>query len=546
MDELNDLILDIDRLTTEGVLGFYNCIEVTELFALNKNSREVINVLTHLVYENVTNPEFEKISYLNGKDDLKVSSLKSWYFGIKKYYITLETILLLIKKLINDRTWLSCEDTLPACHYKINPYKFIPADSYDSNVINKLLKNNFFGGSLLIELENEEKNELHFLLDNPPVLQELSSKVSKLIPFSIASVSDKLGSVLIQIPVNIIRARVRTYPDNENLHCKLVWHPSAKKRDVYITFRRMDRDSNIDSFYSTVLSAEQSEMIFPSQYGSPYEMTIWDPFHKVLLYGVRPSSFIKRIALNMRAINGSPRIIPLKNGGFDKIQLYIPQNSMIGEKDSHVKKWSSIRIYRSEREQLLNEKYFVQYNAKGKYRESERTRALSDIRFLINKYGENGVCLWDPYLNGDDLLETLFYNTCLKSKMRAITSSKYSSKVTADAMCSNAQEDASMDEYISDSFVRLATLPPQTLLGLNIEVRKPCGNKGWNFHDRFLIFPYTENEPMAWSIGTSINSVGREHHILQKVSDAQLIADAFEELWGVIQHPDCLVWSTYD
>ncbi len=318
----------------------------------------------------------------------------------------------------------------------------------------------------MIELENEEKNELHFLLDNPPVLQELSSKVSKLIPFSIASVSDKLGSVLIQIPVNIIRARVRTYPDNENLHCKLVWHPSAKKRDVYITFRRMDRDSNIDSFYSTVLSAEQSEMIFPSQYGSPYEMTIWDPFHKSPLYGVRPSSFIKRIALNMRAINGSPRIIPLKNGGFDKIQLYIPQNSMIGEKDSHVKKWSSIRIYRSEREQLLNEKYFVQYNAKGKYRESERTRALSDIRFLINKYGENGVCLWDPYLNGDDLLETLFYNTCLKSKMRAITSSKYSSKVTADAMCSNAQEDASMDEYISDSFVRLATLPPQTLLGL--------------------------------------------------------------------------------
>ena len=69
------------------------------------------------------------------------------------------------------------------------------------------------------------------------------------------------------------------------------------------------------------------------------------------------------------------------------------------------------------------------------------------------------------------------------------------------------------------------------------------GQAGWAFHDRFLIFPNTDNGPLAWSLGSSVNSLGRQHHILQHVDDARLVADAFEELWDELSEPEQLIWK---
>ena len=63
-------------------------------------------------------------------------------------------------------------------------------------------------------------------------------------------------------------------------------------------------------------------------------------------------------------------------------------------------------------------------------------------------------------------------------------------------------------------------------------------------HDRFIIFPFKNGKPRAWSLGTSINSFGEKHHILQEVSNARMILDAFMELWEELQDPKCLVWRS--
>jgi hypothetical protein len=49
---------------------------------------------------------------------------------------------------------------------------------------------------------------------------------------------------------------------------------------------------------------------------------------------------------------------------------------------------------------------------------------------------------------------------------------------------------------------------------------------------------------MAWSLGTSINSVGQQHHILQKVLDGELIREAFLDLWNLLADSQYLVWKT--
>jgi hypothetical protein len=81
------------------------------------------------------------------------------------------------------------------------------------------------------------------------------------------------------------------------------------------------------------------------------------------------------------------------------------------------------------------------------------------------------------------------------------------------------------------------------LLGLRLEYRIKTGSAGWAFHDRFLIFPGHDRGALAWSLGTSVNSLGRQHHILQQVADGQLVSDAFVELWDQLDQPEHLVWK---
>lgn len=82
------------------------------------------------------------------------------------------------------------------------------------------------------------------------------------------------------------------------------------------------------------------------------------------------------------------------------------------------------------------------------------------------------------------------------------------------------------------------------LRGLHLEFRMRTGTAGWGFHDRFLIFPAADSAALAWSLGTSVNSLGRQHHILQRVDDGQRIRDAFVELWDALDQPEHLIWKT--
>jgi hypothetical protein len=79
--------------------------------------------------------------------------------------------------------------------------------------------------------------------------------------------------------------------------------------------------------------------------------------------------------------------------------------------------------------------------------------------------------------------------------------------------------------------------------GLCLEYRVNRGPKGWRFHDRFPIFPKTDQGALVWSLGTSVNSLGKGHHILQRVDNGQLVMDAFEDLWECLNEPEHLIWK---
>jgi hypothetical protein len=155
----------------------------------------------------------------------------------------------------------------------------------------------------------------------------------------------------------------------------------------------------------------------------------------------------------------------------------------------------------------------------------------------LSRHGRHGAWIWDPYLSAEDILHTLFH--CLKgAELRGLTAGKRPHSGEAGALALNEKALTFAEEQRA-----VFSAAKSNLRALRLEYRTRYGQAGWNFHDRFLIFPKTGGGPLAWSLGASVNGLGRQHHILQQVDDAQLIADAFRELWDRLDQPENLVWK---
>ena len=159
--------------------------------------------------------------------------------------------------------------------------------------------------------------------------------------------------------------------------------------------------------------------------------------------------------------------------------------------------------------------------------------ALDFLRELIEKYGKNGIYLWDPYLNAKDLLETVFFSPYANSPIKALTGLKIAS-----------QENKTLS-YKADLANEINQAIRQASW-LNLTFVNADRSKVGDFHDRFIIFPQAIDEPVrAWSLGTSVNSLGKSHHIIQEVEDGQIIADVFEEMWDQsINDEDNIIWKS--
>jgi len=127
------------------------------------------------------------------------------------------------------------------------------------------------------------------------------------------------------------------------------------------------------------------------------------------------------------------------------------------------------------------------------------------------------------------LLDTFYFTTTLGIELRAITSQ-------------NAKKDCDTGKEWSET-ERQGLQKCSNHYGICLEFRCQWRGQGYSFHDRFLMLVYDEGKPQVWSLGASINSIGKNHHISQKVSGPQIIVDAFEELWEMLSAEECLVWK---
>jgi hypothetical protein len=241
---------------------------------------------------------------------------------------------------------------------------------------------------------------------------------------------------------------------------------------------------------------------------------------------------ISTIIGKMRIGNHEPRTFSTIESGPSEIQISSsgPGFSVGDDYSRQYITAIQARLYEAERTKLREELAFIQYF------KLDRIKALKDIRTIINRFGEDGVYLWDPYLVADDIKETLFYCSFGGAPLKAIGS--YNSDKNSTVFHS-----ADYSDFAAKNRAQLGPNPTDNHLQINLEFRVQHSTHGWSFHDRFLIFPTKIGRVKAWSLGTSVNSLGKSHHILQEVSNPRHVLDAFHALWAELDCNDCIIWK---
>jgi hypothetical protein len=551
---------EINRLTQPGVLGFYTHFDVAEVFVTCPGEKTVRNVLSIWVAEersaaNVPPP------HIQGKR-IELASLKGWKFGLMRSVLPLSRLAEVVAAYWQNGIWQVADKVLEVGPLTPNAARFVPSDSTECTPLNRILKNNFWNGSYLIEWVDTEKAALKPLLDDPRALLELSSALSERIAISIATVSDRIGNIVVQLPVTVL---IASFGSNrgKDVTVDLAWHPNVTPR-VLRASCEMRFDNMIAGYASAEASGNQAILQMPTDIGEQRSV-VWDDQNHVVLAATNGTQFFDSITMGLRVPHAEPRAFTLhdERGQPQKVTVGLIDSSAVHAESpdkNRTDDWAKRRIYRAQVERLAAERKFVQYRPDLASASNSRAKALNDIRFLLSAHGEHGAWLWDPYLNAQDVLSTLFYCPHSGADLRALTAGlahagsspknesrqrlmRTIARFFARAFGAPRRQAPTATELFIEKQRETFKAARSNLRGLRLEYRISIGPVGWAFHDRFLIFPRTAEGPLAWSLGTSVNSLGKQHHLLQRVDDAQLVANAFSDLWDALIQPRHQIWK---
>ena len=518
-------IKSIEKILKIPSIGNFKCIELFEVIGI-KDSNPPFNIFSLAVAHETDLPLTEKEEITPNLIKLKAD--KSLKFGVLKRIVSIEDFVNIISDLVTLEA--NEDDGNRLCYGQLKgiPTVYVPALEQGKNEFLGLLKNNFFGGSHLIEWFDESKEYVTPLIENLTALDELSGKLQEYLPIKIGTHSDRLGNIIVQIPCAAVAFSIERKDEHSHrLLSNLAVSPHfSEEIDFSGIFWREQHGSIID-FQKIPLVVGRNIIPFQQINGRGY-YTIWDESNQIICAGGEITFFLEQVNFSISMQEQIQRRFKLPDGTEQRIDICVQTSqSHIGNNAKDYRYWGDNRLLKIEKHDLYNSLKLRQF------KQNMRQEALDFIRELIKKYGKNGIYLWDPYLNAKDLLETVFFSPSANSPIKALTGLKI------------APQENKTSSYKAD----LANEINQAIRQagwLNLTFVNADRSEVGEFHDRFIIFPQERYESVkAWSLGTSVNSLGKSHHIIQEVEDGQIIADVFEEMWEQsINDENNIIWKS--
>jgi hypothetical protein len=511
---IKEVTKDFNLLIQGGIVGFYNRCEVIQIFGL-KNGMP-FNIFTLVTFEK--SDEISEIEEFITSKLSKFDGIKDVKWGISRNIISIERCKDFFYNLSNDNIFSLSTEKLEIGKLSFTKKQYIPpVYSLEEIQLNNILKNNFNNGSYVIEAFDLKKNNVDFLINDPLLLNKFSESISCIIPIRIGALSDRLGNVIFQFPVRIFETEMSVMKPDKGFTLKLIYDNEIKQipKLNLLVFNKFE-DSTMD--FKILEIEEEAEVIVSTS--NNVDLKVIDPKNNLIL-SANLFSTLKNFNFDMGISSSQNRVFKINNNQYE-VSINSRNKFSVFNQTKGMEEWILERKYDQELKALERSKSFIQYYG------NQGEKALNDIRDLIKIYGKKGVFLWDPYLNAIDIKNTLYYTPYSYVPLKAITNLK-------DPNCSNKSDiiQGIRKEFNSDDL---------KYLFINLELRSKIGTHGWDFHDRFIIFPL--ERPKVWSLGISVNQLGKSHHILQEVKNAQHILNAFNKLWDELDNEECLVWRS--
>ena len=516
--------MDFTTLTTMGNIAFYKSCEITEIFLHRKSDKAIFNFFTIAVLEEKPHKGFNQ-TFLGER----ISINDDFSIGIQRYWLTTTEAKTKYDTLKAQNKWSADGTNFSRfSQLKYLPKQYIP--SVTGNRINKILKNNYHNGSYAIEFFNEAKLNLSFLLKIEALnkLNDICSKIKKVVPIDLSVVRDRIGNFVFQFPITIIESHSKALSTWDGVDIKFTWHNSVSNLPDCLIQVKSTLDKNYMGSIIEEYNKTNNQKIIIGNLDQINHIEIWRKDPSLILSSFS-GSYFRDFHLDMGIISPEPRLFEVNK---EMQQISVSSRDRRSKKKNDISYTTHINnfLYDAEKKELEKSLSFKQYK-KG------ASGGIEDLQKLIHQKDADGVYIWDPFLSSTDILKTLFYSKTACVSLKAIGSINDTVKTVYQ------QKGKSVADIIVEYKSTLDN-PNHNNHLLNLEFRIQHTNFGWAFHDRFLIFPGGElKKPQVYSLGTSVNSYGDNHHILQEVSHPQPVVDAFNDLWDKLNNPNCLVWK---
>lgn len=517
---------DFDILIQQGNIAFYQSCEITEIFLYRKQDKLAFNFFTIVVFE-------EKL--FEGKEQKNLTCKLipidgDHSLGIGRYRLSMEEITTKFRCLKNKNQW--SHDDLSVLHFpqlRYLPKQFIPVT--EGVRLNKILKNNFHSGAYTLEFFDESKRDVSFLLKDGLIkkFNKLCEEIKRYISIELSVARDRIGNFIFQFPITLLDVEPKALPNWDGVDLKFAWHSLLSDIPDCLLQVESIYDKNYMGCMIHDYNKDSEQRINIGNLDQINHIKIWRKEPGLILYNYS-GTFFREFVFAMSIVNPEPRIFEVE-GHITTVQVANRDRNQSKKTKVDYTIHISNNLYDAGKRQLEESLSFKQYKQKA-------SNALDDIRTLIKRYDENGVYLWDPFLTSSDILKTLFFSPTSNVPLRAIGA------ITDTVKTVYNRKGKTIDDVVLEYRNQLEN-PQNNNLCLNLEFRVQHTIYGRGFHDRFLIFPGKDglDKPRVYSLGTSINSYGQNHHILQEVSYPQPVVDAFNELWEELDNKNCIVWK---
>ncbi len=539
-------IKDFELLSTAGVLGNYEECELTYIYLVEKTTKKLYHYFAIISYEEFSEVDEAIIDKYITDTPIKITTQFS--LGIVRKRFSLADSKGIFEQLCDGAlNFQSIEFVLPN-DIQLLPKTHIPSLwGQDSVMLNKVLKPNIWRDRYILEFAAMGNPMNEFFTDKE--LNKINSEIQKIITIDLSAVYDRIGSFIFQFPVTLISGDAIITKDWTKTKVSLKVHPSFKHADELVSTVETKLDDTVTGFQSYSGFFEFEELEIGDSNNLEFKV-----FNKKngLIYMSSMANFIRSFNFNLGigGQNSEPRIFIDSEGNRQEIPLTSYSSGGNTGKSAYYNTRTKKRIMHNEN-----------INKSGRFlnvHTGERIEALNFLKQQLNDKGPScsEVWLWDPFLDYKDIIDLLYFIGISDVKMKCITSyKKYNtrlddqkeytpSKLLKLFLKSIINWRKTTDRYLKfKNDQRNGFLNNSTNLGINLDFRSVYKNHGFEFHDRFLfLIPKDADEmPTVFSLGTSVNGLGKSHHLIQQTLDPRNIIETFNELWDLLDNEESLI-----